>query len=123
MLFACGGGGGGGSEAPTALPAPQNVLSAGGNGQVYLSWGEVSGATTYNIYWSTAAGVNKLSGTKISVNSSPYYHTGLNNGTIYYYVVTATNQYGESEESPEVSATPSQLTPPLPPREVVTFSL
>ena len=107
----------------TAPPAPQNVLSAGGNGQVYLSWEDVSGATTYNIYWSTTAGVNKLSGTKISVNASPYYHTGLNNDTIYYYVVTAANQYGESVESPEVSATPSQFTPPLPPREVVSFSL
>jgi hypothetical protein len=123
MVFSCGGGGGAGSETNTALPAPQNVLSAGGNGQAYLSWKDVSGATTYNIYWSTTTGVDKQSGTKFSVAASPYYHSGLNNGTSYYYVVTAVNQYGESTESFEVSASPGQFTPPLPPRDVASFSL
>jgi lysophospholipase L1-like esterase/fibronectin type 3 domain-containing protein len=123
MVFSCGGGGGAGSETNTAPPAPQNVLSAGGNGQAYLSWKDVSGATTYNIYWSTTTGVDKQSGTKFSVAASPYYHSGLNNGTSYYYVVTAVNQYGESTESFEVSASPGQFTPPLPPRDVASFSL
>ncbi|MFO7666002.1 MAG: GDSL-type esterase/lipase family protein [Desulfobacterales bacterium] len=53
--------------------------------------------------------------------SSPYYHSGLNNGTTYFYVVTAVNQYGESTESLEVSATPSHIAPPLPPKDVVAF--
>lgn len=123
MVFSCGGGSGGGSDTITVPPAPQNVLSAGGNGQAYLSWRDVSGATTYNIYWSTTAGVDKQSGAKISVAASPYYHAGLNNGASYYYVVTAVNQYGESVESFEVSASPGQFTPPLPPRDIVTFSL
>jgi len=123
LLFSCGGGGGAGSEAPTAPPAPQNVLSAGGDGQAYLSWRDVSDATGYNIYWSTTAGVDKLSGTKITVAAGPYYHAGLNNNTTYYYVVTAVNQYGESVESFEVSATTGQFTAPLPPRDLVSFSL
>ena len=46
-----------------------------------LSWENANGATTYNIYWSTTAGVVKKTGTKISAVSSPYYHSGLNNGT------------------------------------------
>ena len=105
----------------TPPAAPEKVISAGGNAEVYLSWENASGATTYNIYWSTTADVRRQSGTKISAATSPYYHKGLNNDTIYYYVVTAANQYGESAESLEVSATPSQFTPSLPPREVVAF--
>ena len=115
FLLACGGGGGGGGEdlaSNTPPAAPLNVISAGGNGQVSLSWEKEGGATTYHVYWSTKAGVNKQTGTKISDVSSIYYHTGLTNGTTYYYVVTAANQYGESSESQEVSATPSALEPP-----------
>ena len=121
LVLSCGGGGGGeGSVSNTAPPAPENILSISGNAQVRLSWSNVSEATTYTIYWSNTAGVRKQSGTKISAVTSPYYHSGLTNGTNYYYVVTATNQYGESIESFEVSATPSQIAPPLPPKEVVT---
>jgi lysophospholipase L1-like esterase len=122
MVFSCGGGEGSDTITVPPPPAPQNVLSAGGNSQAYLSWKAVSDATTYNIYWSTTAGVDKQSGAKISVAASPYYHTGLNNGIIYYYIVTAVNKYGESAESFQVSATPGQFNPPLPPRDVVPFS-
>jgi len=74
---------------------------------VSISWSSVSGATSYNIYWSTTSGVTKTTGTKITGGTSPYAHTGLTNGTTYYYVVTAVNSYGESSESSQVSATPS----------------
>jgi lysophospholipase L1-like esterase/fibronectin type 3 domain-containing protein len=120
LVLSCGGGGGG-SSPNTAPPAPENIVSVSGNAQVRLSWVNASGATTYNIYWSTTAGALKTTGTKISAVTSPYYQTGLNNGTTYYYVVTAANQYGESAESSEVSASPSQIAPPLPPKEVVVF--
>ncbi|MEW6332996.1 MAG: GDSL-type esterase/lipase family protein [Thermodesulfobacteriota bacterium] len=124
LFLACGGGGGGGgsSESNAPPPAPQNVLLAAGNTQVSLVWTEAVGATSYNIYWSTAAGVRKNTGSKISNVTSIYYHTGLTNGTTMYYVVTATNQYGESSESKEVSATPSPLNPPLPPSDVATLA-
>jgi lysophospholipase L1-like esterase/fibronectin type 3 domain-containing protein len=120
LILSCGGGGGGGSESNTIPPAPQKVVSTGGNTEICLSWENVSGATAYHIYWSTTAGVSKQIGTKISGVSSPYYHTGLINGTTYYYVVTAANQYGDSSESQEVSAVPSTSNPPLPPSDVVT---
>jgi len=138
LVLSCGGGGGGGgSSSPnTPPPAPENILSVSGNAQVRLSWGSASaniednlsgesasGATTYNIYWSTTAGVIKKTGTKISAVTRPYYHSGLNNDTTYHYVVTAENQYGESSESAEVSATPSLTNPPLPPTYVVTLAL
>ncbi|MFH1080941.1 MAG: GDSL-type esterase/lipase family protein [Pseudomonadota bacterium] len=123
LVLSCGGGGGGSSSPNTAPPAPENIVSIGGNAQVRLSWGDASGATSYNIYWSNTAGVTKKSGTKISAVSSPYYHGGLNNGTAYYYVITAANQYGESSESVEVSAIPSPNNPPLPPNHVKTLAL
>lgn len=65
-------------------------------------------AIQFNIYWDTSPGVTKETGTKIANVTSPYDHTGLTNGTTYYYVVTAYDDVLdiEYEESAEVSATP-----------------
>jgi lysophospholipase L1-like esterase len=119
LFLACGGGGGGSESIPPPV-APQSVVSSSANSEAVLSWGKVSGATAYRIYWSTTAGVSKETGTMIPNVTSPYTHTGLTNGVTYYYVVIAVNQYGESAESSEVFATPSIATPPLPPSSVVT---
>lgn len=86
--------------------APTNVTATAGDKQVTISWSSISGATSYNIYWSTTSGVTKTNGTKISNATSPYTHSGLTNGTTYYYIVTAVNSSGESVESAQVSATP-----------------
>ena len=91
----------------SAPSAPTGVSATAGNGQVSISWTSVSGATSYNIYWSTTSGVTKTTGTKLTGGTSPYTHTGRTNGTTYYYVVTAVNSYGESSESSQVSGTPS----------------
>jgi lysophospholipase L1-like esterase len=120
FFLSCGGGGGGGTN-PAPPPAPANLASISGNTQVMLSWENVSGATSYNVYWSTTAGAVRVTGTKISAVTNPFYQDGLSNGTIYYYVVTATNQYGESIKSPEVSAMPSAVSAPLPPKDVAVF--
>ena len=91
---------------PTLPNAPSNIASVTGNAQATVSWSSVTGATSYNIYWSATSGVNKSTGTKISNVTSPYAHTGLTNGSVYYYVVTSINAAGESAESVQVSATP-----------------
>ena len=109
-LILAGCGGGGGSSAPVPLPpAPTGLTATPKDGYVLLDANPpASGVTVtgYNIYWSTAAGVNKTTVNKIAVGSTPQAHTGLANGTKYYYVATAINANGESAESTEVSATP-----------------
>jgi lysophospholipase L1-like esterase len=75
---------------------------------VTLTWDEISNATSYNIYWSDKPGVTKKNGTKISNVKSPHKIVGLKRGKKYYFVVTAVNASGESEESKELSFTVEQ---------------
>jgi proprotein convertase subtilisin/kexin type 2 len=108
FLTSCGGGGG----APTAPPMPANVKATARDANNLIGWTAVSGATSYNVYWSNTSGVNKTNGTKINLANNPQAHTGLADGTTtYYYVVTALNAGGESAESVQVSATPAAATP------------
>ena len=90
------------ASAGTATPGAP-VTSVGK--QLTLAWDPVAGATSYNLYWSTAPGVTSASGTKISAVSSSYVHTGLAAGTTYYYVVTAVDSTSESAASISASGT------------------
>jgi len=108
FLVSCGGGGGG--AVSTAPPVPANVSAMARDANNLISWTAVSGATSYNVYWSTSSGVNKSSQNKIALANNPQAHTGLNNGTTYYYVVTAVGAGGESTESNEASAKPFAAT-------------
>ncbi|MBN1560360.1 hypothetical protein JW998_08925 [candidate division KSB1 bacterium] len=95
------------SATPVAPPAkPIDVSAIAGNWEVTISWPSMSAAGSYNLYWATASGVNPINGTLIQNVTSPYTHTGLINGTTYYYIVVAVNEGGESLASDEVSAVP-----------------
>ncbi|MGB3428344.1 MAG: fibronectin type III domain-containing protein, partial [Burkholderiaceae bacterium] len=104
-----------------AAPVTLNASSA--NASVTLAWSPVSGADSYSIYWSKAAGVvpGGAGVTKISpVAATSYTHTGLANGGKYYYIVTAVNTGGESPVSIEASATPMPPAPGAPGSVVAT---
>ena len=75
---------------------------------VTLSWDDVPGATSYNIYWSDKPGVTKKNGTKISNTKNPHKIAELKKGKKYYFVVTAVNASGESKGSEEFSITVGQ---------------
>lgn len=90
----------------TPPAAPTGVTATVGDTQVTISWTAVTGATSYNLYWMPTSPVTKTTGFKITGVTSPYAHTGLTNGTTYYYVITAVDIGGESVESAQVSATP-----------------
>ena len=102
--------------ASTAIPsAPASMQATAGDKQATILWDPVAGATFYNIYWSTAAGVT-ASSNKVYNAPSPYVHAGLTNDTTYYYSVSAVNSAGESSLSPEASAAPvSASTAPAAP--------
>jgi formylglycine-generating enzyme required for sulfatase activity len=87
---------------------PDNVTATPGDGQITIGWDSVDCATSYNLYWATYAGVSKTyyEGKITDIATTTYTHTDRDNGTTYYYVVTAENDFGESDESEKVSATP-----------------
>lgn len=93
-----------------ALPEPVGVTANPGNGQANILWTAVTGATSYNIYYSTTSGVTPANGIRITGLTSPSFtHTNLVNGTTYYYVVTAVNSGNATESTPsvQVSVTPA----------------
>jgi fibronectin type 3 domain-containing protein len=102
---------------PATVPgAPTGLAAVPGNGQVTLSWAAPasdggSPVTGYNLYAGTTPDftgkppLGKVTGTAVTV-------TGLVNGTIYYFMVTAVNGVGEGPGA-EVRAVP--LTVPTAP--------
>ena len=99
------------SATPTAPPgAPTGLNAMAGNGQMTVSWAQVSGATRYTVYYSTstitsltAAGVTAVP----NLTATSRTITNLTNGTQYYVRVTASNAAGESPASAQTSATPA----------------
>ena len=94
--------------APIVIPDPptlQNVVA--GDQQNALAWTSSNGAVGYRVYFSTSPGVTTGS-TSIDVGLvTNFAHTGLVNGTTYYYRVQALGSGGgESALSNELSGTP-----------------
>ncbi len=91
----------------STIPVPGGVAATAGANQATLTWNAVTGATSYNIYWSNKAGVSTTANSaKITGVTSPHVHTGLTAGMWYYYVVTAVTASGESLPSNEVAVKP-----------------
>jgi formylglycine-generating enzyme required for sulfatase activity len=97
------------SATPSATPpppAPTQVTASPESGQVRVSWLPSSGATSYDIYYSTVQPVSITTGIKVADVKSPHIISPLVDGTAYYFVVTASNANGESSPSFEAGATP-----------------
>jgi autotransporter-associated beta strand protein len=90
---------------PVGPPSPPTGLFAiAGTNEVSLGWATVPGATGYQIKRAgSGGGAYTMVGTSAT---NAFTDTGLVNGTIYYYVVSATNTVGESGNSVEVNAKP-----------------
>lgn len=71
---------------------------------IILNWTPVQGANAYNIYIDTVQGISKVTSQLISPITNPRFTvSNLQSGTLYYFVVIAVNDNGESPFSSEGS--------------------
>ena len=101
----------------TAIPVPPiptvpiNIVATAGNAEVVVSWDAVASADSYTVYWNTAGNVTTSDSSISAGSNTQITHSGLTNGTTYYYRVLATNIGGSSNLSVETTAIP---VPPIP---------
>ena len=94
--------------------SPASVLAAAGHGEVTLTWaapvnkGTPPTLTGYTVYYSTDANVSTAAAAKVMAGpgDTSMVVQGLTNGTPYYFIITASNNAGESNAANAVSATP-----------------
>nr|WP_157276588.1 pectinesterase family protein [Paenibacillus sp. Soil766] len=94
--------------APSLPAAPANVAALAGEGQAVISWSGVAGATSYNVKRSDSAGGTFTTIANVSSGTN-FTDTGLTNGIVYFYAVTAVNTVGESEKSSVVLVKPGNF--------------
>lgn len=107
-----------GAEAPSA---PANLGGTSGDQEVELTWAQNSeeDLSGYNVYrsansFSSISDMNPVNGAEL-ISGTNYTDTGLENGTTYYYRITAVdNGSNESEISSELEITPFSNPPDRP---------
>lgn len=110
------------SDVLNATPAGvAGVTAASGNQALVLSWGAISGASSYNLYYSTSSGITTANSSRILSVSSPYTLTGLTNGTTYYILVTGVISGTETSASTKISKAP--IAPPSVPSSISVTSV
>lgn len=111
--------------APAENAAPTSITgltTTGGNAQVALTWTASSETdfAFYTVYRSTTPG-GPYTVVATNLATASFTNTALQNGTVYYYTVTATDLTGyESVQSTSSTATPVIAT--LPPPSSFTIS-
>jgi fibronectin type 3 domain-containing protein/predicted small lipoprotein YifL len=112
-----------------ALAAPKNLVAAGGDGVVTLTWDTVTtrsdgsvhqGFTAYLVFRGMETGkYDDMPLNKEPVTAGAYADATAVNGKRYYYRVRTVDSpmrpWQESLDSSEVTATPMDKTPPRPP--------
>lgn len=113
-----GDGDGGGNDDETVVPAaPSDLTADAGDGAVELTWDDVDDADSYSVYRATSS-TEGVSGSALEtgVSQTTYTDDDAENGTTYYYRVTAVADE-EGDPSDEVEGTPF-----APPSELVGTS-
>ncbi|MEJ2266794.1 MAG: hypothetical protein P8X95_25400, partial [Anaerolineales bacterium] len=106
---------GGPPDWPRRPPAsPRGGAATPGDAQVTVSWDNVAGATSYNLYYRAASSVSKVNGIQIAGAISPQVVAPLITDTLYAFGVTAVGPTGESPIGSVVTATPVEPPPPPP---------
>lgn len=79
---------------PHSLDKPNGFVVKPGLNQNTIYWMPVDRATSYDLYWSTSPNVDTSSANPnhLSNVTSPYIHTGLQTGQMYYYKLVSLNQ-------------------------------
>jgi uncharacterized repeat protein (TIGR03803 family) len=94
------------------LATPTGLSATPGDGQVLLAWNS-SGAVNYNVKRSTTNG-GPYARVATNLAFPAFTNAGLANGTVYYYVVSATNTAGlQSPDSLQAAARPVSMISPL----------
>jgi autotransporter-associated beta strand protein len=102
------------SEQATATPsaslcvAPANLTATATNGNIVLAWNASAGATSYQLYRSTANG-GPYSSFGRTVTTTTVTDTDVLSGITYYYVVAALNSAGAGAYSNQASANTSGI--------------
>jgi murein DD-endopeptidase MepM/ murein hydrolase activator NlpD len=94
-------------QAPAAtIPAvPVALIAVAGDARATLSWEPSANAASYTVSRSTTNG-GPYATIATGVTNASYLDTGLTNGTIYFYVVSATNFAGTSANATQARVTP-----------------
>jgi hypothetical protein len=84
--------------------APVGVTVTASGGQNTITWVPVQGAISYNVYWSTTPKFDIQNASVVThiISSSFVHNRDISADQIYYYKVTALNEYGESIPSAQV---------------------
>lgn len=90
---------------------PSGLAATAGDGAVTLSWNPPGNATGYNVK-SAVSSSGPYTSIATNLNALSFTDTGLSNGTVYYFVISALNSAGESADSATVAARPVSLAAP-----------
>ena len=101
------------TSAITDLTAPAMIVATAGDSQINLIWSPVNGATYYNVYESADGLIYNLISVPTTVTKETYDVTGLTNGKLYYFKISAANDATESTYSNVASEKPSVRTAPV----------
>ncbi|HEX5324229.1 MAG TPA: fibronectin type III domain-containing protein, partial [Capsulimonadaceae bacterium] len=91
---------------PGLLAAPTGLTAVAGDTQIMLTWNAVPGASSYNVYRSTTPGGEGATPITTGLTTPSFLDTGLSDGQVYFYKVTAVVSAVETAQSSEVSAQP-----------------